>query len=117
MLQYLDTNLQLRQHYSDPRIDWWSRLPAEASLEDFHTHMASFIVVEYDITTRLVNIHIQAFSREYAHKLLTTILERSQTFVDHLNSRITVEQTKFFETQLKQTRVRARLAKQLRKSA
>ena len=111
MLQYLDTNLQLRQHYSDAKIDWWSRLAAEASLEDFHTYMASYIVVEYDITTRLVNIHIQAFSREYSHKLLTAVLDRSQIFVDHLNSRITVEQTKFFETQLKQSEARVHDAK------
>ena len=111
MLQYLDTNLQLRQHYSDPKIDWWSRLPAEASLEDFHAYMASYIVVEYDITTRLVNIHIQSISREYAHKLLTTILDRSQIFVDHLNSRITVEQTKFFEDQLKRSETRVHDAK------
>lgn len=111
MLQYLETTMQLREHYSNPKIDWMSRLPAEASLEDFHKYAASYIIVEYDITTQLVNIHIQAFSREYAQKLLTTILDRSQAFVDHLNSRITVEQTKFFETQLKQSEDRVRDAK------
>ena len=111
MLQYLETTLQLRSHYSDPKIDWISRLPAEASLEDFHAYMADYVIVEYDITTNLVNIHIQAFSREYAQQLLMTILERSQVFVDHLNSRITIEQTKFFETRLKQSEDRVRDAK------
>lgn len=111
MLQDLESTMQLRAHYSDPKIDWMSRLPAEASLEDFHKYMLGYIVAEYDITTHLVNIHIQSFTREYAQKLLMTILDRSQVFVDRLNSRITVEQTKFFETQLKQSEDRVREAK------
>ncbi len=111
MLQYLEAKLQLRAHYSDPSIDRFSRLPAGASLEEFHAYMSNYIVVEYDITTHLVNIHIQAFTREYANKMLTTILDRSQTFVDHLNSRVTIEQTKFFETQLKHSEARVRDAK------
>ncbi len=111
MLQYLENNLQLRQHYSDPSVDWMSRLPAEASLEDFHKYIAEYIVVSYDTTSRLVNVHVEAFSREFAQKILTTIIARSQVFVDILNSRVTVEQTKFFETQLKTSEARVRDAK------
>ena len=111
MLHYLESKLQLRQHYSDPAIDWMSRLPAEASLEDFHAFLEDYIVVEYDLTSRLVNIHVQAFSRDYAQKIVTTILDRSQIFVDSLNSRVTLEQTKFFENQLKASESRVRDAK------
>lgn len=111
MLQHLEGKLQLRQHYSDPKIDWYSRLPAEASQEDFHAYIANYIVVEYDTTTHLVNIHVQAFTREFAQKAVNAILERSQEFVDHLNSRVTVEQTKFFENQLKVSEGRVRDAK------
>jgi capsular polysaccharide transport system permease protein len=111
MLQHLETTLQLRQHYSEPSIDWMSRLPAEASWEDFHKYLEDYIVVEYDLTSRLVNIHVQAFSREFAQKVVTTILDRSQIFVDSLNSRVTLEQTKFFENQLKTSEARVRDAK------
>lgn len=111
MLQHLETKLQLRQHYSDPKIDWLSRLPAEASWEDFHSYLEDYIIVEYDLTSRLVVIHVQAFSREFAQKIVTTILDRSQIFVDNLNSRVTVEQTKFFENQLKTSEARVRDAK------
>ena len=111
MLQKLEAELQMRQHYSDPRIDWYSRLPAEASLEDFHKFLESYIVVEYDTTSHLVNIHVESFSREFAQKIVNTILARSQQFVDTLNSRVTVEQTKFFENQLKMTEIRLREAK------
>ena len=111
MLQHLEAKLQLRQHYSATEIDWYSRLPAEASTEDFHAYAASYIVVEYDTTTRLINVHVQAFSREFARKIVNAIIERSQEFVDHLNSRVTVEQTKFFENQLKMSEGRVRDAK------
>jgi capsular polysaccharide transport system permease protein len=108
MLQFLETKLQLRQHYSDPAIDWFSRLPAEASWEDFHKYLEDYIVVEYNLTSRLVNIHVQAFSREFAQEIVNAMLERSQLFVDSLNSRVTLEQTKFFENQLKTSETRVR---------
>lgn len=111
MLQYLESKLQLRQHFSNPKIDWWSRLPAEASLESFHEYMLNYVLVEYDDTTRLITIHVQAFDRDYAQKIVTTLMERSQTFVDTLNSKVTIEQTKFFENQLKISEARVRDAK------
>ena len=111
MMQYLESKLQIREHYSDPKIDWYSRLPAEASLEDFHKYLASYIVVVYDQSSHLVSIHVEAFSREFAQNIVNTILERSQVFVDTLNSRVTVEQTKFFENQLKVSEQRVRDAK------
>lgn len=111
MLQYLEQQLQLRQHYSAANIDWWSRLPPEASLEDFHEYMLGYIVVTYDTTSHLIDIHVQSFSRDYAQKIVNTILTRSQTFVDNLNARVTLEQTRFFEAQLAASEARLREAK------
>lgn len=111
MLQYLEQQLQVRQHYSAPDIDWWARLPPEASLEDFHKYLQDYVVVSYDSTSHLISIHVQAFSREYAQKMVNTILARSQTFVDNLNARVTQEQTKFFESQLQASEVRLKEAK------
>ena len=111
MLQALEPEMQLRAHYSNPEIDWMSRLPPEASLEAFHDYLSHYVVVSYDPGSRLVNIHVESFSREYAQKLVNAILSHAQTFVDHLNSRVTVEQTKFFANQLSITESRLRDAK------
>ncbi|HRX35116.1 MAG TPA: hypothetical protein P5337_01855 [Aestuariivirga sp.] len=111
MLQYLESQLQLRQHFSSPDIDWWSRLPPEASLEDFHKYMTHYVVVEYDTVSHLINIHVEAFSRDYAQKMVNAILARSQTFVDNMNARVTQEQTRFFESQLTTSEMRVREAK------
>jgi capsular polysaccharide transport system permease protein len=91
MLQLLDKRLDLREHYSNPQIDWWSRLPTDASQEDFYTYMTSF-------------------SREFANAVVKTLLEEGQVFVDRLNSGITKEKTEFFEKELSQSE--ARLSKE-----
>ena len=100
MLQYLDDKLHLRKHYADPGVDWLSRLPDNASLEDFHDYMASHISVVQDRDSHLISIEVQAFTREFARDIVNAILERSQIFVDKVNARVTDEQTKFFEKQL-----------------
>ena len=106
MLQLLDKRLDLREHYSNPQIDWWSRLPTDASQEDFHTYMTSYMTVELDETTGLINIHAEAFSREFANAVVKTLLEEGQVFVDRLNSRITEEKTEFFEKELVRSEAR-----------
>lgn len=111
MLQYLEKELQLRQHYSAPGLDWFSRLAPEASQERFHDYMTSYIVAEYDVTTHLISIHVQAFTRDFAQKVVNAILARSQVFVDKLNAHVTEEQTRFFETQLTASEVRLKDAK------
>jgi capsular polysaccharide transport system permease protein len=112
MLNYLDQQLQVRAHYSDSKLDWWSRLPASATMEDFRDYMASYIVPTYDATSNIIRIHVESFDREYSQKVVKLILERSQVFVDKLNNRVTTEQTRFFERQLGDSEQRLREVKQ-----
>ena len=108
MLQYLDQKVDLRQHYSASNIDWLTRLPASASLEDFHDYMAGYLTAAYDTDSQLIRIQVQAFNREYSNKLVNLILARSQEFIDKLNTKITTEQTQFFEKQLANSEKRLR---------
>lgn len=65
MLQYLDKKLDLRAHYSAPGIDWWNRLPAGYSLEDFHGYVLDFLKVTLDTDSQMIKIQVQTFNREY----------------------------------------------------
>lgn len=103
MMEYLDQRLQLRKHYSNETLDWWSRLPKNASREDFYEYMTSMILISYDQVSHLVKIQVQAFSREFAQSIVKALLERSQKFVDRLNARMTEEKVKFLEDQLAAT--------------
>lgn len=108
MLKYLDSSFSLRAHFSDPKVDWWARLPAAASVEDFHQFLPSYLQVSYDADSQIIGIRFQGFDREYSKKIVDAILARSQEFIDKLNSKITTEQTAFFERQLKNSETRVR---------
>jgi capsular polysaccharide transport system permease protein len=111
MLHYLDDKLELRKHYSDPAIDWWSRLPAGYATEDFKTYLERYIVASLDTDSQVLSLHVEAFNREYAQKIVTAILERAQQFTDQLNEKVTKGQLKFFEDQLTNSERRLREAK------
>jgi len=111
MLQFLEDKLHLRRHYSDERIDWYSRLPAGASLEEFHEYLSSHMTVTPSADSHLISIHVEAFTRDFARDVVNAILERSQIFVDNLNARVTDEQSRFFENQLSISESRLKDAK------
>lgn len=111
MIEYLDQKLRLREHYENVAFDWWSRLPKNASREDFYDYMNGMISIGYDQVSHLIKIKVQAFSREFAQSVVFALLERSQQFVDRLNSKVTEEKIKFLEHQLGATEARLSSAK------
>jgi capsular polysaccharide transport system permease protein len=111
MLKYLDAKFKLRAHFSAPDIDWWAQLPAGASQEDFHDYLPRYLQVAYDTDSQIISIHFQGFDREYAKSVVDAVVARSQEFIDKLNSKITTEQTAFFEQQLKNSEVRVKEVK------
>lgn len=112
MAQHLEAKLKLREHYSNPEIDWLSRFDQTQSEEEFLEYLASYLTVSYDIESQLVTVHVQAFQREFAQQMVNSILERSQEFVDKLNAGVTREQTAFFEKQLVAAEGRVKEAKE-----
>lgn len=111
MKDYLEQKLGLRQHYSNKDADWWTRLPAGASKEEFYDYVDGLVTVELDPVSQLVLVHAQAFTRQFAQSIVNALLERSQEFVDRLNSKITREKIDFFERQLTISDERLREAK------
>lgn len=111
MIDYLDQKMEMRKHYSNKGVDWWSRLPESASKEDFYKYVGGMVSIGVNPVSHLVEIHVQAFNREFAQKIVITLLERSQEFVDRLNSKITQEKIHFFENQLAASDLRLRKAK------
>ena len=100
MLQFMESQLKLREHYSQPGIDWLSALEANASFEDFHEYVSGYLTTEYDTAAKVIHVHVQAYDRDYAQAILKAVIGRSQEFIDKLNARVTGEQTIFFEKQL-----------------
>jgi capsular polysaccharide transport system permease protein len=112
MLYYLDDKLHLRDHYSASRVDWWARLSNTASFEQFHDYMAGWLTVSYDTTAKLIRLQLQTFDQDYSKAVLEAILAKSQEFIDHLNAKVTAEQTRFFDDKMVESEARLKQAKQ-----
>ena len=100
MLRYLDARLHLREHFSSPKVDWWSRLPSDASFEDFQTYFLKYTTCEFDSTQQLIRYSVQTFDPVLSQKVLQAIVERSQEFIDRMNDKVNHEQMAFFDTQI-----------------
>ena len=111
MLAYLDKELDLRSHFQSTSIDFWSRLAEDASLEKFLEHFLGYLLVEYDVESKILSFSFQGFDRQFSQKLLKKTLERSQQFIDRLNKEVTREQLHFFDEEIVKSEKRLRNAK------
>lgn len=79
---------RLRERYSGSDIDWFSRLSADASLDEVHEYFLSRVVlVEHDTTSGLVTLRVRAFSANDAKELSQALLEASEHVVNTLSER------------------------------
>lgn len=112
MLSYLDENLKLKEHFRNTAADPVARLDADASFEDFHEYFLKFMVVEYDVESKILRFSFQSFDRQYTQDVVKKVLERSQIFIDRLNEVVTRDQLKFFDKQIVQSQKRLRESNQ-----
>jgi capsular polysaccharide transport system permease protein len=112
MLTYLDDKIRFREHVSASDIDFYSRMPADALLEDFNAYYNWLIEVYYDVDSKLLKISVQAFDPRYAQQMLKVIVARSQAFMDELNDRVTREQLQFFDREIANSESRLKAAKE-----
>lgn len=100
MLRYLDKNFDIRQHYN-ANGDVFSRLgDANAPIEDLHKYYLRRINVELDEYAGVLNIEVQAYMPEFAHKIATAMLTVGEQHMNEMGHRLAAEQVKFLEEQI-----------------
>lgn len=109
MLKQLDSKLHLRKHYSSPSIDWFSRLAADASQEDFLTFYQRHVDIQIESGSMISTLRVHDYDPEYARKIAQEIIERSEALVNELSVRITEDTIKFArnEVDVSEDRIRA----------
>ncbi|WP_027672767.1 chain-length determining protein [Rheinheimera baltica] len=100
MLKNLEAKLQLRQHYSQPSIDWLSRLDSDAPIEHFHDYYKKRIYVAFDDYAGLLRIRVAAFSPEMAKAIADALLEQGEAHMNDMGRRLAEEQVRFIEGQV-----------------
>lgn len=100
MLNQLNAELNLREHFTQPGIDFYSRLDSEASREEFLKYFRKHVSVRQDTTTGLLNIQVQAFDPEYSLKMMERILFHSEAFVNDISQSLAEQQVAFMRSEV-----------------
>lgn len=100
MLKALDEELDLRGHYSDPSIDWFSRLAGDAPLERFHLYYQKRVVVELDEYAQVLRIEAHAYDPEMAQRIASLLLQAGEQHMNAMGQRLADEQVRFIEHQV-----------------
>ncbi len=101
MLNKLDSELDLRGHYSDTNADIISRMwSKDISTEWFYKYFKNRVTVVYDEYSGVVRISAQAFDPETATKITTLLVQNGEDFMNKLSHKIADEQVLFLSQQV-----------------
>ena len=88
MLDKLDAELGLREHYSSHAADWLSRLPADASYERFLDYYRDKVQVVLETGTGIITLTARAFSPEASLAISKRLVVDSELLVNQMSDRI-----------------------------
>ena len=101
MLNTLDKQLKLREHWSQWRRDPLSRLwSAEVSQERFHTHYLKRVSVEYDDYSGVLIIKTQAYDPATAQAIARQLVAEGERAMNDLSRRLAEDQVVFLTQQV-----------------
>ena len=113
MLEKLDAELNLREHYSDRQRDPISRMWfVDISREWFHRYYLSRVSVEFDEYAGVLVIRTEAFSPEKARATTSMLMEEGERYMNIMARRLAQEQVSFLEAQVRQISERVMQARQ-----
>lgn len=112
MVDLLVRDHQLREHYSDARYDWFSRLAADATVDEVHEYYLDRVDVELDDQAGVVTLRVRAFSPEQAEAFGQAILEASEHMVNQLSERARQDRMRLAQDQVTSAEQRLSAARQ-----
>lgn len=113
MLKKLDTELNLRAHYSDWQRDPLSRMWFEDTpMEWFHNYYLSRVSVELDDYSGILVIKTQAYGPKMAYAISTMLVEEGERFMNAMSHSLAREQVGFLEKQVASMNERTLQARQ-----
>ena len=100
MLRRLDDELGIREHYTE-HGDIFAKLgERDAPIEDLHKYYLRRVEVELDEYAGVLNIHVEAYTPEFAHQMTTLLLEAGENHMNEMGHRLADEQVRFLEQQM-----------------
>ncbi|CAM2781914.1 hypothetical protein PAT01_31090 [Pseudoalteromonas atlantica] len=109
MLNYLQTHSNIKQHYYEGG-DIFSRLSANASIEDLLKYYQDHTTIEIDENSGVIKILVQGFTPEFAKQLTQTIVNRAEWYINSIGHQLADAQLKFIKTEHNKVEQRLRNA-------
>lgn len=100
MLKQVQDQLDFRQHYSEHGDLFSSLWDADAPIEELHEYYLNRVSVEMDEYSGVLNIEVQAFTPEFAHKVAELLLKAGEQHMNEMGQRLASEQVEFLEVQV-----------------
>ena len=101
MLKLLDQKLDLRSHYSQSQIDWFSKMSSKQEpMEYFHQYYLKRIDIYIDDYSGVLVINASAFDKKTAQAITQTLLKEGELKMNEMGQRLATEQVRFIEKQV-----------------
>ena len=103
LLQILDKEVGLMDHYSSPRLDFVRRLSRSATKKDFLEYYRKMVSVNIIPDSNIVSLSILSFDPAVTLKVIDLILSHSESFINRISKRLADEQVKFVQQEVDRT--------------
>tara|TARA_R110001583_G_scaffold17482_2_gene70636 strand:+ start:68 stop:1438 length:1371 start_codon:yes stop_codon:yes gene_type:complete len=97
MLKYLNQELDLRSHYSQNFIDYFSRIHENDTTDDLLSYYKEKVEVVINDKSGVITIYSQGFDSEYAQLLTNKIVDRAEWFINSIGHQLATEQLTFIK--------------------
>ena len=100
LLKKLDSELHLRKYYSNPKVDYFSRMNPKASFDTFLRYYQWYVSVSYALGG-YVTVTVEAFDPQFAAKLAQAIVKASDQMVNDLSARARQDEVTYAKDELR----------------
>jgi capsular polysaccharide transport system permease protein len=97
MVQYLNQELNLRGHYSQNFIDYFSIIHEDDTSEELLAYYQERVNALINEKSGVISIYSQGFDSEYAQKLTNKIVERAEWFINSIGHQLANAQLSFVQ--------------------
>ena len=111
LLNFLDQEIQLKNHYSNSAIDFISRLDDQSSKEDFLDYFKGHVTIDIDAMSGVLSISAQGFEPAYAQQIASVISSKAELFINRIGNDLAKSQLKFVKNEHEVTEQRLQTAK------
>jgi len=104
MLAVLNADLDLRSHYTSREWDFFSRMTADASEEDFLTYYRQHLSVAVEPESNILTIKSQGFTAEFSKAVAAAVVKQAEVYINSVSQKIALQEITFVEQELARAR-------------